>query len=343
MVKSSIKESVTIAALTKRLNYTAFIIAIKQFLLERGFNVKFMLNTDIYPTNKYESTSFFKNEHLFIIFPFKKMLLFVISRKFIRKKSYYWFHEPFTSFSAYRKSGNSFLWITQFYLKSVYSYFTCFFCDTVFIPSDLAVENYKNSIFFCEKIKFIKFPLVFPDRTDFTKKEKLISYLGTISKDHAFDSFIEMIINNASFLIKNNFKVLIATSNNVDKLYLDKLNSLNLNIEIIHSNLISDRDMNSYYSRTFLLWNAYHRSTQSAVLVNAFRHNCIPIFHRDNIKYEYENISLIMNSKKYLIDEDNFKYILNNSEKIHKVINKIFLDNYSYKSLLKSEIFLNEV
>lgn len=207
----------------------------------------------------------------------------------------------------------------------------------------MAIENYKKSIFFNKKIKFVKLPLIFPERTDFTKKEKLISYLGTISKDHAFDSFIEMIINNASFLIKNNFKVLVATSSNVDKLYLDKLNSLKINVEIIHSKLISDRDMNSYYSRTFLLWNAYHRSTQSGVLVNAFRHNCIPIFHRNNIKYEYKNISLIVKSKSYLIDKDNFNYIRNNSEKIHKVINKIFLNNYSYKSILKSKIFLNEI
>lgn len=85
MVKSSGKQSVTIAALNKRLNYTAHIIAIKQFLSERGFNVNFILNTKIYPTNKYVSTSFFKNEYLFIIFPFTKMLLFVILRKLIKR------------------------------------------------------------------------------------------------------------------------------------------------------------------------------------------------------------------------------------------------------------------
>lgn len=343
MKNSKIKKSVTIAALGKKYNYRAHIDAFTQFFFNRGFSVNYILNKDFYSPNFYKVGSFMKSDNLFIIFPFKEMLFYSFVRWIFKKKSYYWFHEPFESFNRYKKSGNSFFWITQFYLKSVYSYFTCFFCDTVFLPSDLAVKNYKKSIMFCNKIKFAKFPLIYPDRIDFTKKEKLISYLGTISKDHAFDKFIETIINNESFLIKNNFKVLVATSNEVDKLSLNKLNSLNIHTQIIHSKSINEEDMNSFYSRTFFLWNSYNRTTQSGVLVNGFRHNCIPIFHLDNVKFEYKNICLLLKTKKYLIDIDNFNFALNNSKNIFNSIHDMYLNNYSYQSILKSEIFTNEV
>ncbi len=343
MKKTKIKRSITIAALGKKFNYGAHINAFTEFFITRGFNVNYILNKEFYPPKFYKHVSFMKSDDLFLIFPFKEMLFYSLIRWIFNKKTYYWFHEPFESYTIYRESGNSFFWITQFFLKSLYSYFTCYFCNIVFLPSDSAIKNYTKSKLFFKKIKFVKFPLIYPDRIDFTKKEKLVSYIGTISKDHAFDSFIKMIMNNESLLFKYNFKLLIATSSRIDKVYLDRLESLSINTQIIHSRSIKEKDMDSYYSRTLFLWNAYRRTTQSGVLVNGFRHNCIPIFQKESFNYDYRNICLLVNSNKYLINLDDFNFVLKNIKIIYKLISDLYLKNYSYKSVLRSQIFRNEV
>ena len=337
------KKSLTIAALGKRINYKEHIDALNLLFKHKGYEVDFILNSELYDKNLYHKGSLTKTDNLFIIFPFHKMLLYVVYRKIFNKKNYYWFHEPFESYNAYQKSGNTFFWIFQFYIKSFYSFLNCYFCDVIYLPSDKAILNFKNSIFFNKKLQFKKLPLIYPSREDFTKKEKLISYIGTISDDHAFDKFVTMIENNISILRRKKIKAAIITSSTIKNSILKKIYKMKVFTEIHHSRYINEDEISMFYSKTMFLWNAYHRSTQSGVLVNGFRHNCIPIFHEtSNIQSISLNYALILKSKDYLIDENEFDYKINNSKSLQKKIDLFFKKHFSYSSQIFNKIFENE-
>ena len=185
----------------------------------------------------------------------------------------YIFHEPFEHYSYFWQGNlkNRILKLGRL----IFQLLTLINSNIIFLPSDKAYKIYNSRFIFKQACRnnFI-FPLIFKD-----EKEKAItpidkkyfSFIGSICEDHFFEGFLLLI----SEIIKKNLipevKLLIATKATLDKYenILKEIRNSN-RLVIISGKVMSNEEINKYYNESFLIWNAYNRTTQSGVLVKSY-------------------------------------------------------------------------
>ena len=190
-------------------------------------------------------------------------------------------------------------------------------------------------------------PLIFDDEANPLLKlnQKIfISYIGTISADHAFDLYVNFIIT----CIKNNwfdeYYFLIATKNKIPLIEKEKINLYiqSGKITISEGKPMSNELINSFYNQSLIVWNAYNRSMQSGVLSKAYMFGAAVIGAYDS-NYEFiENhkTGVLVYSNKDVIEIKNaVKEILVNKIFFSLNSRNKFLEYFYYKNRVKDFIF----
>lgn len=257
------------------------------------------------------------------LFPSIKNLTFIFKFKFKYKLSiYYVFHEPIEPLNVYFDLNFSIKQILKVFAANIVSTITTLFSNGVFLPSQKAYKLYENNVFYTNR-KYYYLPLMFCDEFDNKKKpnRSYFSYIGTVAKDHSFEEFLDYVewaISNKIF--ENKLRFLIATKSSLKENHrINKLASSGL-IDIYEGTPLSNDQINECYMRSFAIWNAYSRTTQSGVLAKAFMFGTPAIILKKNIS-------------EFVIDGRNVISIENNTnkEEITNAIKRIIENHHSFE------------
>lgn len=271
-------------------------------------------------------------------FPSVKNIWWMLKLKlFYGSKILYVFHEPVEKFSHYLKSGNSKWWTIKFFLKYYVGLIFLYLSDRVILPSDKAINLYVKGVSLKVNPNYDYLPLMYDDeRTLFfkSKHRKYISYIGGVSKDHAFDEFVDYIYRLYSSDKNNDLSFLIASWRDVPEDYRIRAMKSGDRLKIISGKPMTNDEINSYYSSSFFVWNAYNRSTQSGVLAKAFMFGTPAIVMRKNLSEFVEDgrevIAVESNTDHEQLKSATYQLIMN-FEKFSYEARENFNRNYHYK------------
>ena len=216
------------------------------------------------------------------LFPSQRNLPLMWKLKRQGTKVVYIFHEPLAPMKVYRQAGFSMKYLARLWVIDHVSALTVKWSDCVLIPSRKAIKYYEeNSIYKNERYYY--FPLMYDDECDehYAKTHRnYFSYIGTVAADHSFDeylAFVDWAICNEKLL---DVKFLIATKSE----FVIPKSLQNSNRVTFHKGRpMSDEEINSYYSSSIAVWNAYARTTQSGVLAKSFMFGTPALVLRKNL------------------------------------------------------------
>lgn len=207
-------------------------------------------------------------------FPSLRNIIKMVSLKcFHGSKLVYVFHEPIEKFSTYIQSGNSLLRTVELFLKYYVALSFLALSDHILLPSKKAMGLYEGGVSRFINKSYSYLPLMYTDeRTEkeLKKARQYVSYIGGISKDHAFDEFIDFIYEAYRRKEFGDIGFLVATWNKICR--NDKINEMLKAgvLRVKEGKPMTNEEINSFYASSFFVWNAYNRSTQSGVLAKAF-------------------------------------------------------------------------
>lgn len=227
--------------------------------------------------------------------------LFIIYLRLIRKSTvYFYFHEPFEGIHAYKSSGFSNFKIFQLYCFDILNKLCLLISDFILLGSDKSISVFLKKYVHYNR-HFAKMSLIYPSiilNPYHLKNKKYISYIGTIATDHAFEKFFDFLIRAIQDKHFDKQHFLIATSSNIPKAYLSRLNKCQKkgNVIIYQGKFMSDDFINKCYSESTIVWNAYIRGMQSGVLARSFMFASPVIIYGPNaneyVTHEYNSFFL---------------------------------------------------
>lgn len=177
----------------------------------------------------------------------------------------YIYHEPILSFKEFKDSGFKGIKLMMLYLKNLVSALIVKMVDIVLLPSNKALYNYDHNKLYSNKNRHY-IPLMYDDEVDETNQcnKEYFSYIGTIASDHSFDKYVNFI----RWAIETNWcpeiKFLIATRSECT------LDFTSPRLSVIAGRPLTNQEINECYAKSYVIWNAYKRTTQSGVLPKAF-------------------------------------------------------------------------
>ena len=244
---------------------------------------------------------------LFFWFPSLKNIQVLFKSLIVNntKNILYVLHEPFESILTYYKSGFSIVEIIKLALISIVNILICKVSTYIILPSKKAEMLYKKSLAYKINKNTIQIPLMFFDENISKNKiaRKYFSYIGTVANDHAFHEFVNFI--KESNFNKKNINFLIATRSKLDVVFVEKYLNYS-NVKLIFGKPMSNNEINNFYRSSVLVWNAYHRTTQSGVMAKSFMFGT-PVI----CLYENANEFNISNENTIFIKKHTFKEIYN--------------------------------
>lgn len=203
------------------------------------------------------------------LFPSQKNLPLIWKLKHQGVKVVYIFHEPLASMKVYRDAGFSKTYLAKLWVINRISALTVKWSDVILIPSRKAMKYYEENTLYKNR-NYHYLPLMYSDersQNHLSISRKYFSYIGTVAADHSFQEYLDFVkwavasneLENISFMIstKSEFE-LPAELCNSDRLVIHK------------GKPMTDDEINSYYSSSIAVWNAYARTTQSGVLAKSF-------------------------------------------------------------------------
>lgn len=264
--------------------HLSHLVANYKLLSEAGFVVRFCWNAsfDVFSGGEFDGcvagrADFLrakKGDLVLVWFPSIGALLdMLIVRVFTKATVVYIFHEPFSSLRSYIDSGFGLLKTAKIALVSLVSYGLVSFAHKVVLPSNAALAAYKAR--YNSAKQHAQFPLMFDDETvAILPKENrdYISYIGTVAEDHAFDEFVRVALSILASGKLEKYKILIATRSALSH------ETINLLMPFVNAGAVvvqcgrplSTGEINGFFSRSIVVWNAYRRSMQSGILPKAY-------------------------------------------------------------------------
>ena len=220
------------------------------------------------------------------LFPSEKNLKLMrrLRRKY-RSKILYLFHEPLDSLKAYWSAEKSILHILKTWAVGLVNALTVKLSDAVILPSEKALKLYDGSWLYSNKNRAM-IPLMFADeQTEIERntERKYISYIGTVTYDHAFEEFLTFADYVISEGLYPEVKFLIATRSKVQRDARVEAMSDSGRLELIDGHPLTNQQINVCYAESIVIWNAYNRTTQSGVLVKAFMFGTPAIVLKENL------------------------------------------------------------
>lgn len=212
---------------------------------------------------------------LFIVwFPSISVLIDIICvRLLTQARVVYVYHEPYTSFASYRRSGFSISKVLRIMAVSFVSRAICNLSHKIILPSERAFNSVGGAK--SQLSRYAKINLMFVDEATpelLSAPRSFISYIGTIAEDHAFEDFVGLVHDCISNNRLETYRFLIATRSNIPVGLAEKLLFCTSSGRLIVScgRPLSNEEINGFYGRSFVVWNAYRRSMQSGVLPKAY-------------------------------------------------------------------------
>ena len=328
------------------------LIANQKLLSEAGYNSRFHWNAGFNRFSQHEPSiagnslrdvvNLKQGDLLVVWFPSLRALLdMAIAKMFTRAKVIYIFHEPVDSIRAYLASGFGLLKTARIMLISLVNRLLVAFSDKIVLPSENAYKVFKSKYSYNGEIA--KISLMFDDECGENQildinNRRFVAYIGTIAEDHAFDEYVKFII----YALKNNIlsqvTFLIATRSELPQYLADKLADLmgDPRLKIVSGKPLSNDEINTYFSQSIVVWNAYRRSMQSGVLPKAFMFGT-PVIISENNQSEYfvNNETGVEISRTYKEDEicDAIMRIKTDFPKYSHFCREKFLQCFYYKTL----------
>lgn len=236
-------------------------------------------------------------------------------------KLIYVYHEPLGSKKSFRDAGVSWLKTQKIFLMDKANWLLVKMADHVILSSKTALSHYENGVYPRLNCHYTCMSLIFNDEYDTKLKNasrKFFSYIGTIAADHSFTEYLEFV----EWAVKENklsqMQFLIATKSGFE---VPQVIAESPRVLIQKGRPLSDEEINVYYASTFVVWNAYARTTQSGVLAKSFMFGTPAIVLRKNLSEFTED------GKEVVAIEDNKSF-----KQISNAVNTI-TDNFEHYSL----------
>jgi hypothetical protein len=187
----------------------------------------------------------------------------------------YVFHEPFDSIANYRRAGFSRARIAKIVLINGVSMLTLCLAHEVILPSRVSYELYLDKYRWlnrhCHRIALL-FDDEVPGGDIQLAAKDCIAYIGTVAADHAFDRFVDFVERAVTRGLLPGMTFAIATRSEIpqrERAILARL-AASGRVVVQSGRALSTHEINAFYRRSIVVWNAYHRSNQSGVLPKAF-------------------------------------------------------------------------
>ena len=184
-------------------------------------------------------------------------------------KVWYIYHEPWESLRTYLRTENMSV-IMKFYAAHYLSAKMLAISDGVILPSQCCVSDYER----CDiryNPTYFRIPLLYDDEAGELLNEKRLyfSYIGTITKAHGFDKFIEFV----KFSLRRNLDIRFLIASQVplpEDVTRDEAIAKASDRIVVHCGRpLSNNEINLCFAQSICVWNVYRRSTQSGVLAKA--------------------------------------------------------------------------
>ena len=258
--------------------------------------------------------------------PCKLNLKEVIRTKLKSKcKLIYVYHEPLGSKKSFRDAGVSWLKTQKIFLTDKANWLLVKMADHVILSSKTALSHYENGVYSRLNPHYTCMSLIFNDEYDTKLKNasrKFFSYIGTVAADHSFTEYLDFV----KWAVKENklpqTLFLIATKSDFE-VPQELLDSPRVTIQ--KGRPLSDEEINEYYASTFVVWNAYARTTQSGVLAKSFMFGTPAIVLRKNLS------EFTMDGKEVKAIDDN-----RDSKQIHDSVLGIISEFEKYSRACRS-------
>lgn len=216
------------------------------------------------------------------VFPSQKNLLLIRKLKRQGAKIIYIFHEPLSPLKEYRKAGFSYKYLAKLWVINWISCLTVKWSDAVLVPSRKAEEFYHaNPLYMNENVHYL--PLLYDDErtTQLANKQRLyFGYIGTVAADHSFTEYLQFVEKAIAENWLPQLKFLIATKSEFE---VPQVLAESSRVVINKGRPMSDAEINEIYASTFVVWNAYARTTQSGVLAKSFMFGTPAIVLKKNL------------------------------------------------------------
>jgi len=253
------------------------------------------------------------------VFPSQKNLLLIRKLKQQQSKIIYIFHEPLAPIKEYRKAGFSYKYLAKLWIINQISSKTVKWSDAICLPSKKAEELYHaNPLYKNKNVHYL--PLLYDDeRTTqiINIPRQYFGYIGTVAADHSFKEYLQFV----EWAIMENrlpkLKFLIATKSDFK---IPRALAESSRVVIQKGKPLSDKEINEFYASTFVVWNAYARTTQSGVLAKSFMFGTPAIVLRKNLS------EFTIDGQEVIAIDDNTSFC-----EIEEAVTSI-LDNFSYHS-----------
>ena len=267
------------------------------------------------------------------LFPSQKNLSLIRKLKHQGSKVLYIFHEPLAPLSEYRKAGFSYAYLAKLWVINRVSSLTVRWSDAVLLPSRKAVELYKaNHLYKNDNCHYL--PLMYADECTeaLARMPRLFfGYIGTVAADHSFYEFLRFVEKAVLEEKLPELDFLIATKSEfeIPQALLDSCR-----VTVCKGTPLSDEDINSYYASTYVVWNAYARTTQSGVLAKSFMFGTPAVVLKKNLS-EYtedgQDVVAIESNTSFEEIENAVYKILGKFDHFSEAARKRFEDTFYYR------------
>lgn len=310
------------------------------FYLNSGYSV--INNSTVYNT-LYSKKSFIRKLEkddikLFYSPSFQNIIAIIniyLKFKSHSKNIYYVFHEPIGKVKNYMSRQKNIFFPLWLFLVWFINLIIVWLSSKVLLPSNNALEIYKSRY---TKVNpnFYFFPLIFDNEAlTLRYNEKMyISYIGTVHVDHAFNeflSFLKYAIANKRF---SNYIFLIATKTDITNFLDSEIENYIKNGKLLvsHKKAMSNEEINDFFYKSIVVWNAYDRKTQSGVLAKSFMFGTPVIAKGDNYVKDGFNGVNIKNNRDLFEIESAIESILNQKENYIMGCLESFSKEFYYRS-----------
>lgn len=330
--------------------HISYLQASAKLLRERGFEVQFCLNQRFLTGIDSEFTNF--NVPISSIFKLSPGDLFVAThpslwaclciiliRLFGSATSIYVYHEPFTSIASYRKAGFGIVKTLKIIFVSYVSKLSSKFSDKVILPSSRAYFSLTNASL--NPAKYAKINLMFCDEVEegLVRLPRIfVSYIGTIAPDHAFSDFLKLVYSCIRNDCLTDYTFLIASRSKIPDDLSDLVeHCISSGRLIVQSGeIMTVSQINNFYARSLLVWNAYKRSMQSGVLPMAYMFGTPVLISASNQSEYFKDFEHgIMLSEKYTFNEFlvAVSQVQTNWQEMSRSCRNSFLEFFYYRTL----------
>ena len=316
--------------------HVSHMIASFKQLNELGYDTYFYINekfVDFLPNDLLKYVKIYGKNNLdevnlaIFLFPALYNIIEIIKIRLTNKcKILYVYHEPILNFKEFIDAGFTGFKFVMLYLKNFVNSIIVKMADIILLPSKKALYNYDNNKLYSNLNRYYV-PLMYDDEVDNKSQcnnKSYFSYIGTIASDHSFDKYVNFI----KWAIETNWypeiNFLIATRS---ECFLDFSSP---RLTIVSGKPLTNQEINEWYAKSLVIWNAYKRTTQSGVLPKAFM-------------FSTPAIILSENRNEFTIPGNNVEEIKDNTsiEQISEALLKIYNNLHYYKSNARNSFLQN--